>query len=29
VLTKSTRLDPDLAYPPYTKLKRAVIRRFL
>jgi aldehyde dehydrogenase (NAD+) len=29
VLTKSTRLDPDLAYPPYTKLKRALRRRFL
>lgn len=29
VLTKSTRVDPDVAYPPYTRLKRALIRRFM
>lgn len=29
VLAKSTRLDPKLAYPPYTKLKERLIRRFL
>ena len=29
VLMKPTRLDPKLAYPPYTKLKERIIRRFL
>ena len=29
VLAKPTRLDPKLAYPPYTKLKEGLIRRFL
>src|SRR5205823_1659495 len=29
VLAKPTRLDPKLAYPPYTKLKERLIRRFL
>jgi aldehyde dehydrogenase (NAD+) len=29
VLRKSTWLDPKLAYPPYTRLKSAIIRRFL
>jgi aldehyde dehydrogenase (NAD+) len=29
VLVKPTRLDPKLAYPPYTKLKERIIRRFL
>ncbi len=29
VLSKSTRLDPDLAYPPYTRLKNAILHRFL
>ncbi len=29
VLKKSTRLDPPVAYPPYTKLKQRIIRRFL
>jgi aldehyde dehydrogenase (NAD+) len=29
VLSKSTRVDPALAYPPYTRLKQALLRRFL
>ena len=29
VLTKPTRPDPNIAYPPYTKLKERLIRRFL
>jgi aldehyde dehydrogenase (NAD+) len=29
VLAKSTKVDPDLAYPPYTRLKDAILRRFL
>jgi aldehyde dehydrogenase (NAD+) len=29
VLVKSTRLDPKLAYPPYTKVKERLVRRFL
>jgi aldehyde dehydrogenase (NAD+) len=29
VLRKSTRPDPDLAYPPYTKRKESLLRRFL
>jgi aldehyde dehydrogenase (NAD+) len=29
VLVKSTRLDPKIGYPPYTKIKERVIRRFL
>lgn len=29
VLSKSTRVDPDLAYPPYTRLKQALLRRLL
>lgn len=29
VLTKPTRPDPKFAYPPYTKIKEAIIRRFL
>ena len=29
VLRKSTRPDPDLAYPPYTKRKERLLRRFL
>jgi aldehyde dehydrogenase (NAD+) len=29
VLKKSTRLDPALAYPPYTKLKKALVKRFV
>jgi hypothetical protein len=28
VLKKSTRIDPKLAYPPYTRLKQALIKRF-
>ena len=28
VLKKSTRIDPKLAYPPYTRLKKALIKRF-
>jgi aldehyde dehydrogenase (NAD+) len=28
VLKKSTRVDPKLAYPPYTRLKKALIKRF-
>jgi aldehyde dehydrogenase (NAD+) len=28
VLKKSTKVDPKLAYPPYTKLKKALIKRF-
>ena len=29
VLRKSTRPDPELAYPPYTKRKERLLRRFL
>jgi aldehyde dehydrogenase (NAD+) len=29
VLVKSTRLDPKIGYPPYTKVKERLIRRFL
>jgi aldehyde dehydrogenase (NAD+) len=29
VLKKSTRLDPKFAYPPYTKRKARILRRFL
>ena len=29
VLVKSTRLDPKIGYPPYTKVKDRLIRRFL
>jgi aldehyde dehydrogenase (NAD+) len=29
VLTKSTRVDPAFAYPPYTKRKQKILRRFL
>lgn len=29
VLSKRTRPDPDLAYPPYTKRKERILRRFL
>jgi len=29
VLTKSTRLDPKLGYPPYTERKQRFLRRFL
>ena len=29
VLRKSVRPDPDLAYPPYTKRKERLLRRFL
>jgi len=29
VLKKSTRPDPDLAYPPYTEKKERLVRRFL
>jgi aldehyde dehydrogenase (NAD+) len=28
VLKKSTRSDPSIGYPPYTKLKKALIKRF-
>ncbi|MEB2345050.1 MAG: aldehyde dehydrogenase family protein [Deltaproteobacteria bacterium] len=28
VLKKSTRIDPKLGYPPYTKLEKALIKRF-
>jgi aldehyde dehydrogenase (NAD+) len=28
VLKKSTRVDPKMAYPPYTRLKKALIKRF-
>ncbi len=28
VLKKSTKVDPKLAYPPYTKIKKALIKRF-
>jgi len=28
VLKRSFRLDPKIAYPPYTRLKRALLRRF-
>jgi len=27
VLKKSTKVDPKVAYPPYTKLKKALIKR--
>ncbi len=29
VLTRSTRVDPPIAYPPYTKIKEKLLRRFL
>ncbi len=29
VLAKSTRVDPAFAYPPYTKRKKRILRRFL
>lgn len=29
VLTRPTRMDPKLAYPPYTKIKERLVRRFL
>jgi aldehyde dehydrogenase (NAD+) len=29
VLKKSTRVDPKMAYPPYTKLKQALIKRLV
>ena len=29
VVSKSTRIDPKLAYPPYTKLKTALMKRLL
>ena len=29
VLTRSTKVDPKLAYPPYTSRKQRIIRRFL
>ena len=29
VLAKPTRIDPKLAYPPYTKVKERLVRRFL
>jgi hypothetical protein len=29
VVSKSTALDPKLAYPPYTKLKTALLRKLL
>jgi hypothetical protein len=29
VLSKPTRLDPKIGYPPYTKAKERIIRRFL
>jgi hypothetical protein len=29
VLTKPTRIDLKLSYPPYTKTKERLIRRFL
>ena len=29
VVHKPARFDPKMAYPPYTGLKRAIIRRFL
>jgi len=28
VLKKSTKVDPKLAYPPYTRIKKALIKRF-
>jgi aldehyde dehydrogenase (NAD+) len=28
VLKKSTKIDPKMAYPPYTKIKKALIKRF-
>ena len=28
VLKKSTKVDPKMAYPPYTKFKKALIKRF-
>jgi len=28
VLKKSTRVDPRMAYPPYTRIKKALIKRF-
>jgi aldehyde dehydrogenase (NAD+) len=29
VVTKSTRLDPKIAYPPYTKLKTEILKRLM
>ena len=29
VLTRPTRIDPKLGYPPYTKVKERFVRRFL
>ncbi|CAB4991675.1 unannotated protein [freshwater metagenome] len=29
VLKKTTRLDPPIAYPPYTERKKKILRRFL
>ena len=29
VLDRPTRVDPKLAYPPYTKVKERLVRRFL
>jgi len=28
VLKKSTKVDPKMAYPPYTRIKKALIKRF-
>jgi len=28
VLSKTTRVDPKLVYPPYGKLKKAIVKRF-
>jgi aldehyde dehydrogenase (NAD+) len=29
VVTKSTRLDPKIAYPPYTRLKTQILKRLM
>ena len=29
VLTRGTRFDPKLMYPPYTRLKKALLKRFV
>jgi hypothetical protein len=29
VVKKPTRIDPKIAYPPYTRLKKAIVKRFL
>jgi hypothetical protein len=29
VLTRSQRFDPKLMYPPYTKLRTALVKKFL